>query len=164
MAADYTFEPLRKHAHVKQERYFLKNREGKMALKNGALASFAAGSVSPPLQRGGGAVKGILDQSQRRIKTSAPRFTSIFPHLTGTLCLCCLRGIRNGSFVTLHTASTRSISLLHPPSDCHSNVSFLSRPPTGHKSSPHSAFLSGFSPTNARWHLHKYSTEEQNEH
>lgn len=92
-----------------------------------------------------GAVKGILDQSQRRIKTSAAHFTSISPTLLEH-CASAVEVNKGRLFVTLHTAThsslTRSISpsfplsLLFfpfPLSHCHSTVPFLALPPIGHE-------------------------------
>lgn len=64
-----------------------------------------------------GAVKGILDQSQRGIKTSAPHFTSISPTLLEH-CASAVEVNKGWLFVTLHTAThsslTRSISPFSP--------------------------------------------------
>lgn len=64
----------------KQQRYFPPLRTERGGKKNGVLPFlFLERAACRRLFRG--AVKGILDQSQRRIKTSAPHFTSISPTL-----------------------------------------------------------------------------------
>lgn len=121
---------------------------------------------SPPLERAAclrlfrGAVKGILDQSQRRIKTSAPHFTSISPTLLEH-CASAVEVNKGWLFVPLHTAAhsslTRSISpfslyllsLFPFVSHCHSTVPFLAVPPIGHEISSHYTFSICFYPANA---------------
>ena len=75
------------------------------------------------------AVKGILDQSQRRIKTSAPHFTSISSTLPEH-CAAAVEVNKGRLFVLLHTATrsslTRSISPLPPPPPLYRLYFFLS--------------------------------------
>lgn len=79
-----------------------------------------------------GPVKGILDQSQRRIKTSAPHFTSISPTLLEH-CASAVEVNKGWLFVPLHTAThsslTYSISSFFPPISCLFFVSSLTVTP-----------------------------------
>lgn len=56
-----------------------------------------------------GPVKGILDQSQRRIKTSASHFTSISPTLLEH-CASAVEVNKGWLFVPLHTATNSSLT------------------------------------------------------
>lgn len=107
-----------------------------------------------------GPVKGILDQSQRRIKTSAPHFTSISPTLLEH-CASAVEVNKGWLFVPLHTATlsslTYSISSFFPHllpffrfiSHCHSPLCLLLDVKLAHttpfQSSPIHHILSGIS-------------------
>lgn len=140
---------------MKQEHNFPKNPEEKCPYKM---------ECSPLLERAAcrrlfrGAVKGILDQSQRRIKTSAPHFTSISPTLLEH-CASAVEVNKGWLFVLLHTAThsslTRSISPIFPlsplffpfASHCHSTVPVLPLPPIGHEISSHCTLSICFHPS-----------------
>ncbi len=124
----------------------------KNCLKNWSALVFLSGQ----------AVKGILDQSQRRIKTSAPHFTSISPTLL-QYCASAVEAKKGRCFETPHTATNCSplLFLLHLFSSfrlsyCHSTV-----PPLAFYwmwKSSHQTF-----PANSLWHVHMYSTDVQDE-
>ena len=127
-----------------------------------------------------GAVKGILDQSQRRIKTSAPHFTSISPTLLEH-CASAVEVNKGRLFVSASHSNDpfylpppffffSSTSLLFPPfsrpSPCHSTVPPPSLwllqgldPNNAHVAPSQSASC----PANSLWRLHMYSSEVQGE-
>lgn len=115
-----------------------------------------------------GPVKGILDQSQRRIKTLAPHFTSISPTLLEH-CASAVEVNKGWLFVPLHTAThsslTYSISSFSPHllpffrfiSHCHSPLCLPALPPIGCEISSHYTFSIVSYPPHSFWHPRFYS-------
>lgn len=156
----------------KQRRYFPPLRTERGGKKNGVLPFlFLERAACRRLFRG--AVKGILDQSQRRIKTSAPHFTSISPTLLEH-CASAVEVNKGRLFVSAsHSNDPFYLSLFFSSSTsprlffvspCHSTV-----PPLWllHRLDPNEAHAapsqSASCPANSLWHLHMYSSEVQGE-
>lgn len=157
----------------KQRRYFPPLRTERGEKKNGVLPFlFLERAACRRLFRG--AVKGILDQSQRRIKTSAPHFTSISPTLLEH-CASAVEVNKGRLFVSAsHSNDPFYLSLFFSSStsprlffcfslSLHCSPS-LAPPPIGPEWSSHAApSQSASCPVNSLWHLHMYSSEVQGE-
>lgn len=156
----------------KQRRYFPPLRTERGEKKNGVLPFlFLERAACRRLFRG--AVKGILDQSQRRIKTSAPHFTSISPTLLEH-CASAVEVIKGRLFVSASHSNDPFYLPLFFSSSTSPRLFFVSPcdstvPPLWllHRLDPNEAHAapsqSASCPVNSLWHLHMYSSEVQGE-
>lgn len=156
----------------KQRRYFPPLRTERGEKKNGVLPFlFLERAACRRLFRG--AVKGILDQSQRRIKTSAPHFTSISPTLLEH-CASAVEVNKGPLFVSASHSNDPFYLPLFFSSSTSPRLFFVSPcdstvPPLWllHRLDPNEAHAapsqSASCPVNSLWHLHMYSSEVQGE-